>query len=84
MIIKTESGSEYYIRNGILNKAGDNLLAYKVHATKPFIHGMDEDEVLDQPNAKPEVGKRLYISGLGNWNITTTVVEVIDEDGDTK
>ena len=79
MIIKTESGSEYYIRNGILNKANDRFLAYKVYGTKPFVHGMNEDQVLSQPDAKPEVGKRLYIYGLANWNITTTVVEIIDE-----
>lgn len=82
MIVKTETGSEYYIRNGILTKAGDNILAYKVSGTIPFKHGITDTELAKLPYAKPEVGKRLYIQGLGTWNITTNVVEVIEEEND--
>lgn len=81
MIIKTESGSEYYLRNGILNKKNDNMLAYKVIKTIPFPNDAKSiEEINEYPAGKPEVGKRLYISGLGSWNVTTTVVEVLEEE----
>lgn len=81
MIIKTETGSEYYIRDGILTKAGDRLTAYKVYSIKPFEHGTVScvEEIESLPDGEPVVGKRLYISGLGEYNLTTNVVEVIEE-----
>lgn len=82
MIIKTETGSEYYLRGGILTKKGDRMLAYKVSKVIPFEHGTVEfiSDISKLPHGKPEVGKRVYFSGLGTWNITTNVVEIIEED----
>jgi hypothetical protein len=42
------------------------------------------EEIHDYPHGTPEIGKRLYISGLGNWNVTTNVVEIIKEEDDGK
>ena len=82
MIIKTETGSEYRLRNGILTKVGDRLMAFKVVFMAPFEHGSVADIsdcVLLEPG-QPEIGKRMFFSGLGNWNVTTNVVEIVDED----
>ena len=84
MIIKTETGSEYYLRSGILTKKGDNLMAYKTYNVIPFEHGTTKsiEDILKLPQGKPEIGKRVYFSGLGEWNVTTNVVEIIEEDED--
>ena len=82
MIIKTETGSEYRLRNGILTKVGDRVMAYKVFTMIPFDHGTvsDLEDILNLPTGKPEIGKRMYFSGLNDWNVTTNVVEIIEED----
>ena len=84
MIIKTETGSVYSLDRGILTKKGDNLMAYKVHFMAPFEHGTvnDLEDLNNLKPGQPEIGKRMYFSGLGEWNVTTTVVEVIEENNE--
>jgi hypothetical protein len=83
MIIRTESGSEYYIRNGILNKKNDNYTAYKVSYMKAVPDGIESFDEIDRlPKSNPIVGQRLYVCGWKGWNLTTKVVEIIKEDND--
>lgn len=80
MKIYTESGSHYEIDNGIcrkFNSEGMGVDAFKVFAMKaidPNIKSMKE--VWTAPDAEPEVGKLLYISGLNSWWLSTPVVRI--------
>ena len=82
MKIKTETGSIYNLNRGILTKEGDNLMAYKVHFMAPFEHGTvnDLEDLNHLEQGQPEIGKRMYFSGLGQWNVTTNVVEIVNEN----
>jgi hypothetical protein len=40
----------------------------------------DLEDILNLPIGKPEIGKRMYFSGLNDWNVTTNIIEVIEED----
>lgn len=82
LVIKTETGSVYSIRNGIYMKNGGN--PRKIWTLKsldadfqPINFDDLHNELEKTPNVdRPEVGKRMYISGREGWNYSTVVVSV--------
>lgn len=84
MRITTESGSVYEISpHGICVKTdseGNRIDSFKVFSIKPISENVTEwADLLDIPNSRPEVGKRMYISGLNTWWVSTIVLKV-EED----
>jgi hypothetical protein len=85
MKITTESGSVYEIDSrGVCVKKdseGKKVDAFKVFSLKPVPDNLTEwAELLEIPNSRPSVGKRMYISGLNTYWISTAVVRVEEDD----
>lgn len=81
MKIVTETGSIYNIDDhGICvktDKDGNRIDAFKPFTMIPVHNDVRTlKEVFTLPEGDPVVGKRLYISGLQVWWLTTTVVSV--------
>jgi hypothetical protein len=81
MKITTKSGSVYKINDhGICtkyDKDGNAIDSFKAYVIKSVAADIkDFDQLLADPNDAPEVGKRMYISGLSVWWISTIVVSI--------
>lgn len=81
MRITTETGSVYNIdEHGICvktNKDGHRIDAFKPFVMIPVTEEVDTlGEIFKLPQGDPVIGKRLYISGLDGWWLTTYVVKV--------
>lgn len=86
MVIKTESGAIYTIKDGLAKKTRDGVTedVFKCSVIKPFPEDWQEGtpvtyEWIDGlPEGQPVIGRRLYLGGYGNWWITTEIASVED------
>lgn len=81
MKITTETGSVYDIGDhGICRKTdseGNHVDSFKPLYMVPITKETTTlGEIHELPQGEPVIGKRLYISGLNNWWLTTRIVSV--------
>jgi hypothetical protein len=79
--ITTKSGSVYKINDHRIctkyDKDGNAIDSFKVYVVKSIDNDVNNfDQLLASPGNSPEIGKRMYISGLDVYWISTTVVSI--------
>jgi len=82
LIIKTASGSKYEIIDGVCRKYDPE--GHLIDSFKPVeLKGVRKDiqnlkDLRDARKFKPAIGKRLYVTSLNGWWLSTEIVEIID------